>query len=143
MTGVGQSGAVTIEGAASAVIRVPHPWYLHGPNTIADLTLVELGLPVEAPRDRPRVVAIVHERADNPGVSITNAAEAVFEHVHNVVGRCYVVEHYDAASYQHGRRLPETFDLVTLDDRGVATWRHLGADVIEVVGELVIEAMRP
>ena len=61
----------------------------------------------------------VHERADNPGaVPITNAAEAVYRAVQRIAGPCQVVEHYDDASYQGGRHLPEQYDLVTLDETG-------------------------
>lgn len=129
-----------IEGMATAILRVRHPWYGQGTDTVCDLSVTSLDVAVQP--GRPHLIAWVHERADNPGVSITNAAESVYLKVQGLVGPCYVVEHYDDASYQGGRHLPETYDLVTVE-RGVASWRRLGHDPADVVAEIVILATRP
>lgn len=136
-----------IEGQATAILRVRHPWYAQGTDTVCDLTVTSLDVAVQP--GRPHLIAWVHERADNPGLSITNAAEAVYLKCQGLVGPCYVVEHYDDASYSNGPpRWPgrvhrrETYDLVTVE-RGVASWRRLGHDPADVVAELVILAARP
>jgi hypothetical protein len=98
-------------------VHIAHPWYADGADTVADLTKTTL--------DGQRV-AWVHERADNPGVSITNAAEKVYDFVQELVGPCVVVECYDDSSYGAFRLGGSTFDLVTIDADGDACWRYLG-----------------
>jgi hypothetical protein len=68
---------------------------------------------------------MVTQEPDALGTSITNAAEAVVaeavgEYPHETVE---VIEHYTPAD-----KLGDTFDLVTLDDQGHASWYPLGAE---------------
>ena len=91
---------------------VQNGWDRTGPATVADLEIVG-------------PVAFVTERADNPGLSITNNAEAI---VALLVARygpgVRIVEHYDSASYAAGAH-PETYDLVTIDDEGHVRWTRV------------------
>lgn len=114
-----------------------NPWHRTGPPTVADLELLL----------EPLRVAIVTERADNPGVSITNAAEHVHRTVTDLVGPCVVVECYGPASYAEA--VPrftrpdgstwETFDLVTLGDDGEPRWHRVGtsrAELLEMLAKV-------
>lgn len=69
-------------------------------------------------------LAVVTERPEDPGVSITNAAETVWAAVQRIYGDpgrlIPVVEHYPAE-----RGLPETFDLVSLDVHGKPCWERV------------------
>lgn len=63
-----------------------------------------------------RTIAIVTECADNPGMSVTNAADciawAILLELHLQTQRLILIEHYDRRSYRAGLQA-ETFDLVT------------------------------
>jgi hypothetical protein len=65
-----------------------------------------------------RVAVITSESADNPGMSITNAAELVAAAVCNQLridpDKLVLIEHYDSTSYRSTAR-PDSFDLVTFN----------------------------
>ena len=112
----------------SVRVHIAHPWHADGTDTVADLIVTT--------HDGQRI-AWVHERADNPGVSITNAAEKVHEFAQRFAGPCAVIECYDDRSYDAGRIGGATFDLVTIGADGEACWRYLGrtpADALNALG---------
>lgn len=124
-------------GALHAELVLPHPWQGdEAAPTTADLVVTVAEV---APHGRPLRVAWIHERADNLGASITNAAAELFDLVQQLVGPCLVVEHYDDRSYEGRAAGRETFALVTVDG-GRPHWRHLGDNAHQVVAELVIRA---
>ncbi len=71
-------------------------------------------------KDR-RVAVFATERADNPGMSITNAIEllaaAVCKLLHISPSDLVLIEHYDPRSY-HDMERAETFDLITFESTG-------------------------
>jgi hypothetical protein len=112
------------------LLVMANPWHRGGPPTIADL---EVTL-------EPIRVAWVTERGDNPGVSITNAAEHVWLQVQGAAGgACAVVECYGPRSYAERvlRDERETFDLVTIGDDFEPSWRRLGTSQEEALEALV------
>lgn len=82
-------------------------------------------------------VAVVTELAENPGASITNAAESIWRALARRLdtSNFALVEHYGPESYADGPE-GETFDLVTVRE-GVPNWFHLPAFSVE---EAVLEA---
>jgi hypothetical protein len=112
-------------------LRVKHPWHHNGPPTIASLEQHTIMVPGQR-----GVVGIVTERADNPGLSITNNAEHVVEAVRFQLGLdVLVVEHYGHESYDGGRIGGDTFDQVEVID-GRARWRWLGNDQADALAQL-------
>ena len=77
------------------------------------------------PQGHPSVV-VVTELADNPGLSITNAAEFVWRAIARRLDSTtfIMVEHYGRESYRYGRET-ETFDVVTLAANGEPEWHPL------------------
>jgi hypothetical protein len=88
--------------------------------------------------DREPAVVICSELADNPGASVTNAAEAMATQVRDryLKGRTMVwVEHYPPEA--HGGE-PETFDSVEFYERpdgsfSTPKWKHLGRKGLEIL----------
>lgn len=96
-------------------------------------------------------LVICTELADNPGTSVTNAAERIATRL------CHKdptidpegliwVEHYPERSAGPGRPLPESWDMVTFTDRADRTfrrpaWRHSTAEEVQALRERV-EASR-
>lgn len=83
-------------------------------------------------------VAIATELEDNPGASITNAAESLWQKVRAQFGDDIVaIEHYAAGRYGGGSvargGLKEEWDLVTIVD-GTAQWMPVSR---EIVAELI------
>jgi hypothetical protein len=115
----------------NVLLSMANPWHADGPRTVADLELTLLA--------GTRKIAWVHERADNPGVSITNAAEQVVATVRALFGAdVLIVECYDGDSYVEGGHSRATYDLVDAGG-GIASWRHLGTtqrDALDVLGTL-------
>jgi hypothetical protein len=76
-------------------------------------------------RSVPALV-VVTELADNPGMSITNAAELVYAECQRVAGpSAIVVEHYGPDSYVSGGREGSRYDHVTVDGDGTPHWRRI------------------
>lgn len=75
-------------------------------------------------RDATRFLCVVSELDDNPGMSVTNAAEAINDKLRREYGDDVVqIEHYP-----RGIR-PHSFDLVTVTG-GTAGWRHLPSSAV-------------
>jgi hypothetical protein len=110
-------------------IRIPNPWNSRGPETRCDIDIFDH-------IDGNRIV-LVHERADNLGVSITNAAEKIYAFMVRNYNADYVVEFYDDASYEGGRGGKATYDLVKIDRNGHAFWKHLGSSREETIDNLI------
>lgn len=87
----------------------------------------------EAPGRPP--VAVVTELVDNPGLSVTNAAEYVWRALARRLDstRFTLVEHYGPESFAGGSE-PAQFDVVTVGAGGEPSWRRIS---IEEVRELV------
>ena len=93
---------------------------------------------------RPTVM-VLSELADNPGASITNAAEQAWQAAARRTGlypgsglephTAIYIEHYPGDRYHR----PETFDVVTFDDPQTFTgpeWRPLGPlEFSELIGQ--------
>lgn len=81
-------------------------------------------------------VVIVSELADNPGLSVTNAAEHVWRAVGRLLetSRFTLIEHYGPDSYAAGgNRYQEQFDEVTVDVAGHPSWRSLSRDEVRAL----------
>jgi hypothetical protein len=111
------------------LLVMANPWHRGGPPTIADLEVTF----------EPIRVAWITERGDNPGVSITNAAECVWIQAQAMAGPCAVVECYGPRSYPGAvlRDERETFDLVSIGDDFEPSWRRLGTSQEEALEALV------
>ena len=91
---------------------------------------------------------IASELVENPGTSVTNAAEELAtalerRHCPDPGERMLWVEHYPASVGDRGRALPERFALVTFEraDDGrlhrPQWWHVAAAGLAEVLGQLV------
>lgn len=101
-------------------------------------------------------VAIATELEDNPGASITNAAENLWAKVREQFGNDIVtIEHYRAGRYSDGRHqlgdlgagnlqrgLKEEWDLVTIVD-GTAQWMPVSREIVAdlIAGRPIPEAL--
>lgn len=93
-------------------------------------------------------VVILSELADNHGISVTNASDALATEIANIyrLNRTTTrwVEHYDRTSYQHGKDMTETFDEITYTWSlyGVASdpqWRRIVGEELEItIGEELV-----
>ncbi len=91
------------------------PGWWHGKPTIFRLRLWRLGF---------HDVALVTEIASNTGPSVTNNIEGVHAYLARMRRPFTLVEHYDEGSYEGGRGLPDTFDVVTFTGRS-PQWRRV------------------
>ena len=92
----------------------------------------------ESGGDRP--IAMATELPDNPGMSITNAAEivwrAVWEYLERPIDGMVMVEHYQTRPGHNSREVKDTFDLVTFRGPGRFSgpeWRRLHKSELEVM----------
>ena len=72
-------------------------------------------------------VLIATELDDNPGMSITNAAEDVFRTAATMFG----VNLDKAICIEHYAKPIDTFDLVQLDDSGAPHWQRIAVEEVE------------
>lgn len=111
------------------LIQIPNPWNKRGPVTTTEVDIYD--------DEYGTRIVLVHERADNMGVSITNAAETVYAAVVDAFQADAVIEVYDDSSYEWGRDGKASYSQVTLDSTGHAEWKYLGSTREEAIDTLL------
>ena len=102
---------------------------------------------LEIIRGETTTLVICTELADNPGTSVTNAAERIATRLCHedptIAPEGLIwVEHYPERSAGPGRPLPESWDLVTFTDRDGRTfrrpaWRHSTAEEVQALRQRI------